>query len=367
MTKSISSSSGRLACISLLAFASHCTAFPVTSTSAQHDVVRTVYEFPNTTWVENLVVRPNGHILTTIIGLPEVWNVDPVSQTAELVYTFPSPANSVLGITETEPDVFAVVVGFFNPATISGLKGSYSIWSIDLRGEEHRDNNSPHHHHQPSSNDTQGAQVNKVTDIPSAVFLNGLTTIPSSPGELVLVGDSFLGVVYSVNVRTGTFAIVLDEPEFKPLQTALFLLGVNGIHVSAKSDYLYFVNSFQVPLLGRIPITNNGTASGPVEIVVSKTDFLRNEGFQADDFALDGENTAWIAGNPSGYLLKITSDGNVTEVIGGNSTLIAGDTAAAFGKGRQSEVLYLVTNGGLAYTADGVVGGKVVAVDTKEL
>ncbi|KAK4896924.1 hypothetical protein LTR27_005171 [Elasticomyces elasticus] len=362
MTKSNTPSSGRLACIALLAFASHCTAFPVASTSAQ--AIRTVYEFPNTTWVENLAVRPNGHILTTIIGLPEVWNVDPFLQTAELVYTFPSPANSVLGITETEPDVFAVVVGFFNPATISGLKGSYSIWSIDLR-EEHW-NDSPHHHHQPPANGTQ-AQVNKITDIPSAVFLNGLTAIPSSRGELVLVGDSFLGLIYSVNLRTGAFAIVLDEPEFKPLPTALFLLGVNGIHVSAKSDYLYFVNSFQVPLLGRVPITDKGTAAGPVEIVVSKTDFLRNEGFQADDFALDGENTAWIAGNPSGYLLKITSEGEVTEVIGGNSTLIAGDTAAAFGRGGQSEVLYLVTNGGLAYTADGVVGGKVVAVDTKEL
>ncbi|KAK5720826.1 hypothetical protein LTR15_006788 [Elasticomyces elasticus] len=363
MTKSISFSSGRLACIALLAFASHCTAFPVAS---QHvAAIRTVYEFPNTTWVENLAVRPNGHILATIIGLPEVWNVDPFSQTAELVYTFPEPANSVLGITETEPDVFAVVVGFFNPATISGLKGSYSIWSIDLR-EEHWDGSGAHRHHQPPSNDTK-AQVNKITDIPSAVFLNGLTTLPSSKGELILVGDSFQGVVYSVNLRTAAFAMVLDEPEFKPLQSALFLLGVNGIHVSAKSDYLYFVNSFQVPLLGRVPITSKGTASGPVEIVVSKTDFLRNEGFQADDFALDGDNTAWIAGNPSGYLLKITSDGNVTEVIGGNSTLIAGDTAAAFGKGRQSEVLYLVTNGGLAYTADGVVGGKVVAVNTKEL
>ncbi|KAK5696639.1 hypothetical protein LTR97_007943 [Elasticomyces elasticus] len=362
MTKSISSSSGGLACIALLAFASHCTAFPVAS---QHDAaIRTVYEFPNTTWVENLAIRPNGHILTTIIGLPEVWNVDPFSQTAELVYTFPEPANSVLGITETEPDVFAVVVGFFNPATISGLKGSYSIWSIDLR-EEHW-GNGPHHHHQPPSNDTK-AQVNKITDIPSAVFLNGLTTLPSSHGELILVGDSFQGVIYSVNLRTSAFAIVLDEPEFKPLPTALFLLGVNGIHVSAKGDYLYFVNSFQVPLLGRVPITDKGTASGPVEIVVSETDFLRNEGFQADDFALDAENTAWIAGNPSGYLLKITSDGNVTEVIGGNSTLIAGDTAAAFGRGRQSDVLYLVTNGGLAYTADGVVGGKVVAVNTKEL
>ncbi|KAK5713394.1 hypothetical protein LTR17_017575 [Elasticomyces elasticus] len=238
MTKS-TTSSYRVACIALLASTSHCTACPVTSTPAQHDVaIRTVYEFPNTTWVENLAVRPNGHILTTIIGLPEVWNVDPISQTAELVYTFPSPANSVLGITETEPDVFAVVVGFFNPATISGLKGSYSIWSIDLR-EEHRDGSGPHHHHQSPPNGTQ-AHVNKVTDIPSAVFLNGLTTIPSSRGELILVGDSFLGVIYSVNLRTAAVAIVLDEPEFKPLQTALFLLGVNGIHVSAKSDYLYF-------------------------------------------------------------------------------------------------------------------------------
>jgi len=46
---------------------------------------------------------------------------------------------------------------------------------------------------------------------------------------------------------------------------------------------------------------------------------------------------------------------------------VAGDTAAAFGRGRNSDVLYLVTNGGLAYPANGFVGGKVIAVDTKKL
>ena len=75
-------------------------------------LLRTVYEFPNETWVENLGQRANGKILVTLISAPEVWEIDPLTTppTAELIYRFPD-ATSALGIAEYQLDVFAVNVG----------------------------------------------------------------------------------------------------------------------------------------------------------------------------------------------------------------------------------------------------------------
>lgn len=273
------------------------------------------------------------------------------------MYSFLEPANSVLGITETTPDVFVVGVGFMNTSDNSGGNGTWSIRFIDLCSKQWEPR-----HHRPSAGPQ--AKVQKMTNISSAIFLNGLTTLPSSPST-VIVADSALGAIYSVDTITGACNIVLDEPALKPLRSAPVLLGVNGIQVSADRKYLYFTNSFQAPLLGRIPIAFNGTAAGPVETIVEKADVILNVGFQADDFALAAHDTAWVTGDPSGYLLKVTPDGNLTRVLGdNNSTLIAGVTAAAFGRGGQSEILYLTTNGGLPYPANGIAGGKVIAVDT---
>ena len=110
--------------------------------------------------------------------------------------------------------------------------------------------------------------MKKVVDITEAVFLNGITTIPASPST-VLVADSFLRVVYSVDTKTGAYAAALDEPAFKPLASAAFLLGINGIRVSSDGHYIYFTNSFRAPLLGRMPITSKGTAAGSVETIAA--------------------------------------------------------------------------------------------------
>lgn len=101
--------------------------------SNRNAAVETIYEFPNETWTENLVVRGNGKILVTLISAPEVWQIDPESRTVELIYRFPN-ASDATGIAEVSDDVFAVAIGNWFIETAAGTPGSWSVWKIDMRG-----------------------------------------------------------------------------------------------------------------------------------------------------------------------------------------------------------------------------------------
>jgi hypothetical protein len=200
----------------LLSLSNFALALPSSSTTSI-STLQTIYEFPNPTWVENLAVRSNGKILVTLLTAPEVWQIDPVSHTAELVYHFPD-ATGVSGIAEVEKDVFAVAVGNWSDITFTATFGSYSIWSIDVNAEP---------------------QVYKITDMPEAQFLNGMTVLPTQP-YTVLVGDSDLGVIWRVNTRNRVYGVAIDNPDLKPNTSAALELGVNGIHY--RDGYVYFVN-----------------------------------------------------------------------------------------------------------------------------
>lgn len=59
---------------------------PPTRSRAQF---RTVYAFPNSTFVENLAIRPNSQNLVTSLSLPQLWLVDPhLPNEASVVHEF---------------------------------------------------------------------------------------------------------------------------------------------------------------------------------------------------------------------------------------------------------------------------------------
>ena len=68
--------------------------------------------------MENIAVRSNGKILVTLINTPQVWQIDPVSNSADLVHEFPH-AISAMGIAEYGDDIFAVVSGADDPVPMS--------------------------------------------------------------------------------------------------------------------------------------------------------------------------------------------------------------------------------------------------------
>jgi len=187
-----------------------------------------------------------------------------------------------------------------------------------------------------------------------ANFLNGLTTQPHAASN-VLVADANQGVIFEVNISTGTSRVLIDDPALKPNETTQASVG--SIH--SRGDYLYFTNSFASPVLGRFTLAENGTAMGPAETIVSKPNYPTLLGGWANDFALDANGNAFIATDTSNSLVRAAPSGELIIVAGGvNSTVVEGDTSAAFGRtSRDSKTLYLTAHGDSGYP------GKVLAVD----
>ena len=313
--------------------------------------VRTVYEFPNETWIENIAVRANGNLLTTIITAPELWEIKPFTSQAELVHRFET-VTSVFGIAEVQCDVFAVALGNWSYHH-QVQPGTWSVWSVDLR----------------EKGDTK---VRKVTNIPEAHYLEGMTALPSSSGT-ILSADSALGLIYRVNVFTSEYSVAISNDAFKPGKDAIVPLGVNGIRIpqshwgSREHQYLYFANTFAAPFLGRIPINVDGSAAGSVEEIVKHAP----GDVEGDDFALDWEGNAWVTTNSANSVIKVDiANGATSQVIGGEKqSVVAGADSGAFGRtSRDWRTLYITTTGGVVVPPpSGITGGKVVALDTRHV
>lgn len=339
-----------------LIFALEAVAIALSPSTPKHGITETKHQFPNETWVENLAILSNGNILVTLLSSPEVWQIDPAHNSAELVHHFPQ-ALSVLGITELHPDIFVVAVGNITLPAIASVPGSYSAWKIDMR------------HHRKKPHKQNSPLVSKIADIPQAHFLNGVSNLPNHLNT-VLLADSAQGVIYALDTATGTSRTYLDNPAFKPNNSIPVKSGINGLHVH--DGFLYFTNTFATPALARIPIDkDSGEPTGPVEKIVDVPSWQVNIGDQSDDFTFDCDGNVWIATDPSNSIVRVAiPDGKtMVEVGGGNDPVVAGVTATAFGRTkRDRDVLYATTNGGIAFPPlGGVVGGKVVAIDTSRL
>ncbi|KIN03259.1 hypothetical protein OIDMADRAFT_27698 [Oidiodendron maius Zn] len=301
-----------------------------------------IHKFPDPTWLENLAVRPDNTILASL-GIPSasVYLVDPRDGSSTLVHTF-SSVTGLAGIAALGHDTYYIAGANVSFATLTGVKGSVSIFELDMRSF--------------NSKNGSGAQVKKVVDIPESVLPNGVTTL-SSQEKTILVADSSLGVVFNVDVAARTYDIAVDIPELKPPAGA-FPIGVNGIKIH--DGWLYYTNTAQ-QTVGRVHIHRNGTVYGTVEVLAT--------GVLPDDFAVDKEGRLWIAMNFRNQLsVLVPSSGNMVSVLGAEAQLtLPGPTSCAFGRRGLEEVLFVATSGGLASPINGTLteGGKIVAVDTK--
>lgn len=316
---------------------------------------RTIYQFPNNTYVENLAVRPNGQILVNTLTSPQVWLVDPdLPDRAVLIHEFPSVLG-LSGIVEYQPDTFAIAGGNISLTTGESVVGSWSIWSLDLRGLNITSNESV---------SAQPPALSKIADVPPATFLNGMALLPSPERQLLIVGDVRTGTVYSVDIVTGGYAVLINNTFTAPAPDYAFgPSGTDGIQI--RNDTMYFANIGQKKL-NRVRLdVSDGTPVGDFKTIAQTLTALD----QWDDFALDDEGNAWMAAGGANTIQKInTRTGEVTVVAGDvNSTAIAEPTSAKFGRREcDSTTLYVTTAGGLATPVNGdiVIGGQLVAVKT---
>jgi hypothetical protein len=106
-------------------------AFPLPYDSA----VDVVWSFPDGTWIENLAVRQNGQVLCTSLTAAALYLVDPFRHTTELIHQF-DPDEDLLGVTEIENDIFAVVSANISFTTSTASPGSAKLWRVDIRAWE---------------------------------------------------------------------------------------------------------------------------------------------------------------------------------------------------------------------------------------
>jgi hypothetical protein len=347
--------------LSLLAFVSlFSTAFAATipqprayGEAPEHHVV---HQFPDPTWVENIAVRSNGQLLVDIITSPDIYLIDPPissldpasAKTTTLVHSF-APELSVIGITEVERDHFYCIVGNVSLATKNLGLGTYGIYSVNLQTY--------------NSISNTGAIISPIAELPQAGLLNGMTTLDVSKG-LVIMADSTEGAIWILNVKTGTYSILLQTPEMAPPAAGGPLaLGINGVrlHRSGDTATIYFSNQ-GAGIFYRFPLSiSTLKPTGP--IVPVKTDVV------VDDFALDVERgVAYLASSNQNAVLQQPLDGGDYSILlgGTNSTELPGPTSVALGRGGgEKGVIYVTTNGGLLAPINGTYseGGKVVAIE----
>ncbi|KAF4994948.1 hypothetical protein FDECE_12950 [Fusarium decemcellulare] len=288
--------------------------------------IREIYSWDQAgTWAENIAIRENGNLLVTLTDRPELYEINPFKKSARLVHQFDG-YTSVLGITELAPNIFTVATGNVSVNPIEPSPKSFSVWKLDFNRGHHGD-----------------ARVFKVTDLPDAVFLNGLTTL-NSASDTILVGDCSAGHVLRLDTKSGEYTVVLDDPLLKPVAGVSPQIGVNGI--KTVGDWLYFTNTFQA-IFGRVPINRTtGKATGPFQVLVNNT---------VSDDLIVRNGVGFLAGNRGNVIFEVDTQGNRRTVAGSaNSTEVAGATAVAFGRTkRDRNVLYMSTAG----TEGNLVGG----------
>ncbi|KAI4210185.1 MAG: hypothetical protein LQ351_006939 [Letrouitia transgressa] len=320
--------------------------FPVSLVTALY-LTELIYQFPNGTWVENLVVRPSGAILTTLVSSPEIYQIQPSSKRPdpELVHRFDG-FTALLGITQLALDRYQVVAT--NRSTSESgrpyvVPNTTSIYSVSF---PHRRSRTP--------------DVRLTTRLPDAGFPNGLATLNS---HTILLADSTRGVVVAIDTRTGANRIAIRDHLLAP--TSAIPLGVNGLKIHGNT--LYFTNTGQ-NLLGRVDIDlHTGAALGPaVAVAYGQTPYSGS-----DDLALDGKGDRAFLTNAAGHsIVEVDVESGKQAIIAGNlnSTEIVQPAAAAFGRKGKRDILYVTTAGGLLFPINGdeIVGGQVVAVKVGE-
>jgi sugar lactone lactonase YvrE len=312
--------------------------------SAAHatPTVKQLYQFPDPTqWIENIAVRPNGHLLLTTYDHGRLYALDPqvTDPVPQVVAQLPNET-VLLGIAEVAPDVFAVAAGILNDTSITLEHGSGQIAVIDLGCFQSQDN--------------RAVPFRTAANLPNVQLLNGLVALPQHR-HIVLSPDSRTGSIYRANTITGHVDVAFQSDQLNPGQDPMPVpLGANGLRIHG--GYLYVTNTAR-RFFARIKINGLGDPMGDLEII---TQLPANPQTVPDDFAIAKDGTAYVAMHPDS-VGKITPNGTYSTLVDGQSGLDL-DTPSSAALSRDGETLFVVTGGS---SEAGGKGGQVVAVSLR--
>jgi len=311
------------------------TASPVTP---QADVVRVLYTFTDDAYPENIAVRANGEIIINSVTKGRVYTIDPTEQspTAHTLVQFdPQLANGTLGIVEYAPDKFAVNAAVIDLVNFTSTNAA--IWSIDLKGR-------------PKGSSSL-VKPHKLADIPNAGVANGLTSLN---GRVLLAADSKLGLIWSIDIHTGSVRVTAETDALKTPDSNGLPFGVNGVHASRDGSRLFFSNT-NTRRVSEVRVRHDGTFVGNITTAAE----LPAGQLGADDFIVGPDRSLWVTGVPN-FVNKFSPDGTVVVVDSFNNPNGPGPngasnpTAVAFGRGskEQEKILYVTTSWGVVYAVD---------------
>jgi hypothetical protein len=171
--------------------------------------IQTVFQLDcKPSFFESITVGPSGTLIVTRQDNNEIWEIDSISGTGKCIVSVPD-VDSVTGIAQVLPDVYAFGAGFYRLANHEGtVPGSYRVWVLDLRGT--------------------APDVRLVVKMTEVGQLNGLAAWDA---EAVLAADSYHGRIYHVELITGSYTVAFDDDSLKGPPNAPVRMGVNRIKV----------------------------------------------------------------------------------------------------------------------------------------
>ncbi|CAF1643829.1 unnamed protein product [Adineta ricciae] len=285
-------------------------AVDLSSTSGEHERgilhrlpgMTLIAEWPQGSFVENLVAKHDGHLLVTVHSSNEIYEVNPNLSRANrtLVATFPAGPT---GITELSFNHFYVNVG-----TI-GERNTWNICSLTIH---------------PGLTPTTA--IKQVVNVDSALFLNGLCVLSYEHGTLLSV-DSMLGKIFKINVHTKHVELWYENDLLKNRSHTVLMPGINGIRRCSVDGYLYLTNTDRA-LIFRLAVDPfDYRPRGQLETIV------RN--IVCDDFTVDCMGTIYATTHVHNSLMRLTpvKDGEyLKEEIGTLADGLAGATSCVFGR-----------------------------------
>ncbi|MCJ1468532.1 hypothetical protein MMC07_007161 [Pseudocyphellaria aurata] len=317
--------------------------------------VNIIHQFPVGTWLENIAIRTNGKILTTALSSPEIFQVDNYGvKPVKLVHTFGN-FTSCTGIAKLGRDVFYVIAGNVNITTMSTVRGSWSVYKVDVR------------HHHPHTTKPKPAKVKLVANFPDSIALNGITVL-SKWNKWLLVSDSGAGVIYRLEAKTGKIVKVIDNQTLMKPGSSLYGNGLKGMRIF-DGNQLYFTNTHQ-NILGRMMIDEDGTSTDSATIVADID--------SPDDFTFNAADHPVIAQNGPNSVARAEGS-KITTLAGGTTnrtnSLLYGPMAVEFGKVKPFLAspkadwmkAYITTNGGTEQylTSNVTRGGTISEIDIR--
>ncbi|KAH8660478.1 hypothetical protein BX600DRAFT_438689 [Xylariales sp. PMI_506] len=298
-------------------------------------------QFSPSVRIENLTILPNSTIIVCNAFTGELYGVNPLhgpsGASPYFVTSFAPYSDAIFGLTSPAPYTIAATASNFSWADGEVVQGSNTIHLVDL---------------------TEAGPKTTSFSIPSAAWLNGLTTAPGA-SHYLLVADCIAGALLRLDTRTGAVETVSSDPLFASVAGSEIPIGINGVH--ALDGWLYFTNTDQ-GLYGRLAITAEGLPIGtPAEVIAYGIN-----GSSFDDFALRGDGTAFLAtGLAVNGIEEITETGDALLVAEWEfgSTEISQAVSGVFGQTKRDRgILYFATAGQYLGTDTDPSGAQLFAL-----